>query len=125
MKFTPTNLLPAGDADFETISAEEKKSSAGNDMIVLRNAIYQGGEIKCYIFDYLLELVAFKLRHYCQSTGLIEKYQSGELTANDCIGKIGRCKIDIQSDKDGKHPDKNVIKDYLDRPPEDEMDISF
>lgn len=137
MRFTPkteqeiqeANLLPEGKYDFEVIAAEEKQSAKGNDMIVVTIAIYQNGNRKTNVFDYLLESMAFKLRHFCQNTGLIEKYESGELTADDCIGKTGLCKIKIQKDKSGNYPDKNVIADYLDAGAcsshETESDIPF
>ncbi len=123
MNFTPktekeiqeSNLIPdKSRCEFEVISAEDKQSAKGNDMIVLSLSIYQNGERKSNIFDYLLEAMAFKLRHFCQVTGLIEKYEDGELTADDCIGKMGGCLIGIQKHKTGAYPDKNVIKDYID-----------
>ena len=134
MKFTPktekeiaeSNLLPEGVYAFETIAADEKQSRSGNDMIVLKNAIYnQEGDRKLVVFDYLLESMAFKLLHYCQYTGLIEKYQSGELIAQDCIGKSGYCKIKTQKDKSGAYPDKSGIDDYIDPESMGSSDVPF
>ena len=130
MKFTPksekeineANLLPdKTKASFEVLAAEDQVSGKGNDMIKLKVAIFLNGEQKTILFDYLLEAMAFKLRHFCQNTGLIEKYETGELTAADCMGKIGGCLIGIQKDKTGAYPDKNVIKDYI----ETDEDIPF
>lgn len=122
MKFTPksekqineANLLPdKTKASFEVLESEDQQSKSGNEMIKMKVAIFLNGEQKTVLFDYLLEAMAFKLRHFCQNTGLIEKYENGELTAADCMGKIGDCIIGIQKDKTGAYPDKNVIKDYI------------
>ncbi len=123
MNFTPknenelSNLLPDGEYDFEVIDAQDKKSQkSGADMIMLKIAIWQGDRISCYLFDYLLESVAFKLRHCCDACGLLDKYQSGSLDATQFIGRTGKAKIIIQKDKTGQYPDKNAIKDYCLRP---------
>ncbi len=122
MNFTPknenelSNLLPEGEYDFEVIDAQDKVSKKGADMIFLKIAIWQGEKIRCYIFDYLLESVAYKLRHCCDTCGLLDKYQSGSLEATHFVGRTGRAKIIIQKDENGKYPDKNSIKDYCLRP---------
>jgi len=106
-------LLPEGIFDFEIMDAKEKVSKSGNDMIELKLAIWEGESISCYLFDYLLESVAYKLRHCAEACGLLEQYEAGTLQAGKLIGKTGRVKISIQKDKTDQYPDKNNIKDYL------------
>lgn len=111
------SLLKEDTYEFEVIDAKEKPSkSSGADMIELKLAIWVGEKIRCYLFDYLMESVAFKLRHCCDACGLLDKYQSGSLDAAMFIGRTGKAKIIIQKDKNGKYPDKNTIKDYCLRP---------
>ena len=87
MKFTPKTeeqlLQPKGEYDFKIAHAEEKISSSGNEMIKLEVTTYQQGRTVTTVFDYLLEAMMFKLIHFCRYTGLEEKYESGELTAED------------------------------------------
>lgn len=104
------NLLPKGEARFEVLAAEDAKSKNGNEMIHMELRL-RSGERQTLAHDYLLEKMAFKLRHFCEATGLIAAYDSGRLTASQCVGKRGKCKIDVDS-KGGYDP-RNVVKDYL------------
>lgn len=105
-------LLPAGDYDFEVIEAADKISkTSGNPMIALKLNVYSGDGGTRHVYDYLMEQMAYKLRHFCQFTGLIEKYQAGTLTAQDCLGRVGRVSL-RQKIQDGYDP-KNEVKDYV------------
>lgn len=127
MKFAPKSeeelaaelVLPAGTYDFEVVDAEEKLSKGGNEMIVVELKVFNrdGGFRK--VTDYLLEKLAFKLRHFCCTTGLIQAYNAGSLSANKCIGRGGKVIIQIEPERkseDGSktYPSKNSVKDYLD-----------
>lgn len=127
MKFDPKTeeeikasspLIPAGTYDFEVVDAQDKISkSSGNPMIEISlNVYYENGKEKL-IFDYLLPAFAFKLRHFAEHTGLIERYNSGELSAADCLGKMGKAVIAIrqgqQKPDGGYHKDQNTVKDYI------------
>jgi hypothetical protein len=125
MDFTPKDekdliqfeLLPDNTVcDFDVLSSEDKRSKNGNDMIEINVGIYVEGKIRQRIFDYLLPLMEAKLRHFCDTTGLLTEYESGTLTAVMCRGRSGKCRIGIQKDKNGEYPDKNIIKDYVCRP---------
>lgn len=107
------NLLPLGEYDFEILDAEETTSKAGNDMIKMKVKIFTDDHGERTIFDYLMENVAYKLRHAAEACGLLESYESGVLDAEDFKRKVGRCKIGVQKDKSGQYPDRNVIQDYL------------
>jgi len=112
-KDLPSNLLPIGEYHIEVVTAFDKKSkSSGNDMIELKVAIWEDDRIRCYLFDYLLDAIPAKVRHACDSFGLLDKYQSGNLESDDFIGRTGKAKIGIEKDKTGKYPDRNKIVDY-------------
>lgn len=115
---TPKNTI----CDFEvldevtfgtkTYQTQDSQSKAGNDMIVLVLKVYHGDSFKT-IVDYLTagnERMEFKLRHAINSCGLVT---NGAISAKDFIGKSGKCKIGIQSDKSGEYADRNVVQDYM------------
>lgn len=125
MRFSPKTeedinsygLLEPGVYDFEVVEARDRISKSGNDMIELKLKFWdKSGDVKI-VFDYLLEAMAFKLRHFCSVTGLIRKYEEGNLQAMDCIGRCGKAEIIIQPGNDkpggGYYPDKNAVKDYI------------
>jgi len=107
------SLLEPGEYDFEVVSAEEKVSAKGNDMIKLRLTVFTADGGQRTIFDYLMDAVPHKVRHFAYATGLNDAYDSGALDANDCMGRAGRCKVRIEKDKAGAYPDRNTIADYL------------
>lgn len=98
--------------DFEVIAAEEQISKAGNDQIKLTNKLYDKEGKSRTVFDYLVSTagMAYKVRHFASASGLLAQYERGELRADDCVGKTGRCQIGIEK-KEG-YPDKNSIQDY-------------
>ena len=120
MKFTPKSdaeintfdLFPSGEYDFDVIKAFDETSKAGNDMIKLELDVYAANGKKTRVFDYLLENLAYKLKHFCESVGLVREYEEGRLSADMCKNRSGKCKLDIQKDKSGEYPDKNIVKDY-------------
>ncbi len=119
MKFEPKsekqiieeNLTPEGEYDFEVVHAEEKQSSKGNEMIELSLKVFVGEKTRL-ISDYLLEAMAFKLIHFCEATGLSDRYEAGILSAFDCIGSTGKLELVIQPGK-GTYGPKNSVKDYI------------
>ena len=56
--------------------------------------------------------MAHKLKHFCEAVGLSHKYTDGTISAEDCIGKMGKVVLAIASAKDG-YPAKNNVRDYL------------
>lgn len=121
MKFTPKteeqinseNLLPNGIYPFEITAAQDTSSKSGNEMIKLTIKVWDAEGDERLIYDYLLESMAFKLRHAAEVCGLIEKYEQGVLTASDFIGKNGAVKISIRKDKTGQYKDQNQVVDYI------------
>lgn len=110
-------LIEEGVYPFEVIEAADKKSKSGNDMIELKLKLWDnlGRERQC--FDYLLEAMAFKLRHFCEAVGLLDKYEAGSLQASDCLSRSGKLELVIQEGKQnpngGTYPNKNSVKDYI------------
>lgn len=102
-------LLPKGTYDFEIVKAEEKTSKKGNDMIDVNLKVYHGEGFQ-FVRDFLMEAMPHKLRHFAETTGLIEAYDSGSLQASDIVGRSGKVRIDIEPA--GEYPAKNVVKDY-------------
>lgn len=105
------SLLPDGNYDFNVLSAEDMTSKSGNEMIKLKLLVLADLGEKI-VFDYILEKMAFKLRHFCETTGLIEVYEKGNLDSMTCVGKSGVVVVGKSKDKTGKYPPKNVVVDY-------------
>lgn len=104
-------LLPAGDYDFEVLDAVDKVSKNGNEMIALKLGVFRPNGSKQYVNDFLMEKLAFKLRHFAYAVGLGEKYEAGEMVAEDCKGRAGRVTVKIE-EQDGYAP-KNAVRDYV------------
>lgn len=122
MKFQPKTekqiieegLLPAGVYGFEVYEATDKTSKTGNDMIELKLRLFDDeGNSRGMVTDYLLEKLAYKLRHAAVACDLESNYENGDLAAIDFSGKIGEVKIRVQEDKTGQYPAKNVVADYV------------
>ena len=104
-------LLPKGIYDADIIEAEDSISKKGNPMLRLNVKVYNPSGGCILIYDYLMESVAHKLRHFAFSVGLGEGYENGVLDPVECIGKP--CKVIVNiDDKDKAYPPKNVIRDY-------------
>ena len=120
MKFKPNSaeeiqraqLIEPGEYDFEVIDATEEVSKAGNPMIKLRLKIYVDDSERT-IFDYLMEAVEFKLRHFCEAVGILDVYEAGDLLPVHCTARAGKVLIGIRKDKSGQYPDQNTVKDYV------------
>lgn len=104
-------LLPDGVYDFEVIDAAEKVSKKGNPMMVVNLMVYAPDGSTRYVRDFLMEAIAYKLRHFCAATGLLGAYNDGVLTSDMCAGRPGKVKIVTES-QDG-FPPRNAVKDYI------------
>jgi hypothetical protein len=119
MTFTPKteeqlserSLWPEGSYDFRVAEATECKSKAGRDQIKLKLILFKG-EATRFVYDYLQEALEYKLRHFCEATGLLVQYDSGRLNADDMVGREGIASIKIEPAKDGFEA-KNAVKDYV------------
>jgi hypothetical protein len=107
------SLLRSGKYSFEVVEAKEETSAAGNEMFHLQvNILLPGGNGKI-VHDYLLPQRMEKFRHAAEAMGLLEKFDTGVLSADDFPGRKGKCKLGIERDREGYYPTKNVIVDYL------------
>lgn len=121
MKITPKtddeilreSLLEPGEYDFEVIHAVEKVSKSGNDMIEVKLKVFTDTGGSRVINDYLLDALAWKVKHFCEAVGLLDAYNEGTLTAADCAGRSGRVEVKIQTDKTGAYPARNEVQDYV------------
>lgn len=126
MKFTPKteqqlaeeNLLTPGWYDFVVLEAKSKisKAAAGRgetepNMIELKLRVYETPDRGVFVTDYLMEEMAFKLRHFCAEVGLLAAYDNGHLTPEACVGKEGRVKIGPSKAR-GDFKPKDEAKDY-------------
>jgi hypothetical protein len=122
MEFNPTDasqssgfeLLPEGTYDLEVIDAEERTSQKGNEMIALTLQAQHPDGYPIRIWDYLVSVAAatFKIEQFCTAASLTEKFKSGRLLAEDCIGKKVRAKIEIEAGRDN-YSDRNSIREYV------------
>lgn len=120
MKFTPksekeiqtASLFPAGTYEGEIAFAEDAVSTAGNDMIRLTVMVIDGSGKSRMVKDYLVEAISYKLRHIAEACGVLDKYEAGNLMADDLQGHGVKVRLAID-DKNKDFPPKNVIQDYL------------
>lgn len=121
LQFKPKNeeelmqgtLLESGQYEFEVIEALEKISSKGNQMIHLKIKILNDGK-QHIIYDYLVatDNMMFKIKHFCETASLRDKYAKGSLSCSDCLGKKGLADIDLQ-EAEGTYSAKNFVVDYI------------
>jgi hypothetical protein len=120
MKFEPqtaaqmqtARLIPNDtECDFEVVTADNKTSKAGNDMIAVKLRVWHG-EREAHVYDYLMATMGFKLLHFCEAAGLTDRYASGGLDASDCHGKTGRAVIGLEP-ASGNYAAKNTVRDYV------------
>lgn len=113
-KIDEESLLPAGVFHFLVASAEDKQSKAGNDMAEIKIKIEDEGGRTFTVIDYLVATdgMAYKLRHFAESTGLLAEYEKGEMEALIMEGRTGQCKIAVEPAK-GTYRAKNVVTDYV------------
>lgn len=109
------NLMQPGIYNFQVTDALDQKSKNGNDTIKLILKVWDNDGKERVIFDYLVDVAAFhyKLRNFAETSGILDKYDYGNIDADDCKNKSGKLKIIIQKDKTGQYPDKNAVADYI------------
>jgi hypothetical protein len=107
------NLLPAGEYDFEIIGAENKRFSTGSEGIALRVGVYTSTGAQRFVNDNLIfqDNCMFKVSNFAKSVGLYDAYKAGNIDAQDCIGRSGKCKLKIEPE--GDYPAKNSVASYV------------
>lgn len=124
MKFDPLteqeineiSLVPDGAYQYQVTSAEDKISKASNAYLSLKLKIWDkdGKE-----HNILTNLALIKLlKHFCDVNKLQDQYKAGELTPHHCLGMCGG-KVIISTELEkpkpdgGVYPAKNVVRDYI------------
>lgn len=105
------SLLEKGNYQFEVRSSVQKVSKSGNDMIEIVLRIWDKSGKEHSLYDYLLEKMPYKIKHFCDSIGFSKQYESGKLFAEEFVGKCGEVKVYIE-EKSGDSP-KNRVADYM------------
>lgn len=108
-------LLPEGDYPFEVHKATDKTSSSGNEMIALELYVFdeqgRGRTQRDWLVASDQPLCIKKIRRFCAATGLMEQYESGQLSSDSCYGASGRCSI-VQK-KSEQYGMQNSVSDYI------------
>lgn len=122
MQFTPKtdtqiareSLREPGTYDFTVVEAEDAKSKkSGADMIKVNLQCFDEHGGHFYLTDYIMEAMAFKLRHFAYGIGAGPDYEAGMLNASAVQGRSGKVKVVIKEDKTGQYQPKNEVKDYV------------
>jgi len=112
-----SGLMENGVYDFEVISAEEKTSSKGNAMMEIKLNVFEHDGTIRNVRDWIMPQMAKKFKHFHNACGMMDKYEAGNLEANDVIGKTGKCVIKSEpyTNKDGLEVFSNKVDDYVKR----------
>lgn len=121
------SLREEGVYAFEVLEAKEGLSKANNAMIALELRFFDndgsGGSFK--VKDWLVHSdsrwAEKKFFDFANSTGIQARYSSGQMTADDCLGRSGYAMVGVQAGKpkddgSGNFPDRNVVKYYTTKP---------
>jgi len=100
-------IFEEGEYSFRVVEATNQISQAGNEQIKLKLALFDDNDRRGGAYDYLLEAMLFKIKHFCEATGL--DYENEYLDASMCLNKTGRCKV---KKEEYKEKWQNKIEDY-------------
>lgn len=116
------NVRPDGIYPFEVTDAQNGKTKEkGHPMIALTLSFFDEAGDRFTVKDWLVHSdnrwSEKKCFDFANSTGLTAKYASGEMAAEDCLGRAGFAKVSIEAGKpkadgSGNFPDRNVVKFY-------------
>lgn len=112
------NLLPKGEYPFHIKDIEVKPSKNGiNKMLVVTLNVLNNEGRQFIVTDWVMldmENMEWKLRHFADTCGLLDRYDQGILEERDFIGKHGVAKIIITDyEKDGEMLKSNKVADYI------------
>ena len=94
------NLIPAGEYQFSVAKIESTRTKNGKyemlavnlDVIDIHGAVRK---LKDWIV--FMDEMAWKLRHFAATCGLLDRYDEGLLEASDFLGKKGVVRIKIDN----------------------------
>jgi hypothetical protein len=106
-------LLPDGEYGFEILGAENKRFGTGSEGIALKVGVYLPTGACRFVNDNLVftDKAMFKVSQFCKCVGLYERYKAGQLDAEDCKGRTGRCKL--ATEPEGEFQAKNKVSSYI------------
>lgn len=104
-------LLPPGEYDAEVMLAKHHTGKSGSESIKLTWRVFNTDDTTVLIDDYLTAAIDYKLRHFVDATGLADRYETGELEPEDCIGVS--CRVKTRIEKSEQYGDKAAIRDYV------------
>lgn len=107
------NLLPVGEYDFEILGAENKTFRTGSEGIALKVGVFTSTGAQRFVNDNLIfqDSCMFKVSNFAKCVGLYEAYKAGNIDAQDCVGRTGKCKLKIE--EQGEYPAKNTVASYV------------
>jgi hypothetical protein len=123
------DLLEEGIYDFEVVKTINEASKAGNPQAKIQLNVWDKHGVRKIVFDYLTfadnKFSMRKIRHFCDSVGIIEDYNKGILQES-FEGLSGKLHVGIQEKmlkpnqefihgvlQDAYYPEKNVVIDYI------------
>jgi len=106
--------LAPGHYDAEIREAHETVSKRGNPTVALRLGISdgKGGEREepDWLTDSSFAAAAAKLRSICEAVGALDRYEAGEVSAEDFVGRRVRVLLEIERKRG--YPDRNRVVSY-------------
>lgn len=110
----PNGWYPAsiGDLDDSAIEGVSQKSGAPYFKLNIEVFADNGSFRRVSCFLMVEGKMNWLLRSAAESCGLLDKYEAGELCAEDFKGRSCFVKLGVEKDKTGQYPDKNKITDF-------------
>ena len=105
-------LINPGWVDSFIDQADETKSRFGNRMIALRHLVHLPDRSQRELPDWLLDVPACaeKLRSAVVAVDALDRYEQGEIAAEDFAGRTVQIRVGI--DKRRGQPDRNCVLEY-------------
>lgn len=113
-----SGLMPDGEYDFEVSSAREYQNSKGNTVFELQLLVYDPNGEANSKRTWISPAFPSTFKHFCDATGLLDKYNAGAVSAEDMLNKTGKLNMVIgapRTNKDGLEVRYNEVKDYVKR----------
>jgi hypothetical protein len=111
------NVFEKGEYSFLVESVEKKDCKNGINTMLVVNLLLMNEGKSLKITDWIMldmENFEYKLRHFADSCGLIEKYDANTLEDKDFLGREGMAKVSVtEYEKDGELIKTNKINDYV------------
>lgn len=110
--------LPTGVYPFTVLESavqiSKSAKNAGREMVKLKISVHGDGRDK-HVYDYFADWFSeWKLKHFCDTTGLVESYAAGSIHPEDdnYQGRGGYVKLGIEVNKDTGE-EHNIVVDYI------------